>query len=151
MMASIYQFNVSRDGLWLKSKMPYNLSEQTCGFVAIDSNGKQIGAVVYDNFMHSTAQVSLVLDSVSAIKCGLLECASEWYWSDANKNSLLALVADVNERSLRLVKRVGFREIHRIKNGHAYGVDTLIFECKHRDFNLKSRKMRRLKDGLESN
>jgi hypothetical protein len=135
----IRQFNVTNDLHWCKRKVPFIQTEDLCGFVA-ERNGKILGAVLLDNFLYSSCQATLIIDSPAAIKVGLLECATHFIFEVAKKHFIYVLVATTNTRSMRLCKRMGFKEKMRIPNGQRAGVDMVVLELKACDLNLKSRK-----------
>lgn len=141
-MKGIYQFNFAAHGHWFKSKVPYIRSEDACGFIALNRHFQPIGAVVFDNFLYSSAQCTLVIESPAAIRMGLLECAYDWLFNVAKKKQVYAVVAENNHLSLRLCKRVGFKKVMTIDEGYAEGIDLIVLVARSNKLNLKKRKKR---------
>lgn len=144
MTEGIYQLNLSHHIKYITNRVPYNRTEDACGMVAVDKNSRMVGAVIFDNFLHSSAQITLVISSPKAIKLGLLECAVDFLFTTCKKQYAFAFVAQANEKSLRLCKRVGFRYQMAIPKGYSEDCDLLLFRLDKDEVNLRTRKEQRV-------
>jgi RimJ/RimL family protein N-acetyltransferase len=137
----IRQFNPTTDGDWLKANMSIVLSEDLIGFVARDDK-KRLGAVLFNDFSFSSAQVHIVIISPKAIKIGLLEFAADYAYNVLNKEYLIAYIAENNTACLNLVSRLGFSLKTTIRDGWEKGVDILMLEAPTEiiDLTLKDRR-----------
>lgn len=139
-MKGIFQLDFTRHARWLRSRVPYIRTEDTCGFVAYNSKSQIVGAVIFDNFLHSCAQITLVIDSPQAIKLGLLDFAADFIFNVVKKKFVYAMVAGKNIKSLRLCDRVGFEFQMLIPDGYAEGVSMYVFRLEKNKLNLSRRK-----------
>lgn len=145
-MKGIFQFNWHNHGQWLVDSIPYIRTSDACGFVALDK-GQPIGAVIFDNFLYSCAQCTLVINSPTAIRLGLLDCAANFLFNTMGKKRVYALVAEDNTLSLRLCKRVGFEKHYAIPEGAGPGKDLIVL-CAERDqLSFRTRKHMRAENG----
>ena len=149
MIEGIYQFNWTNDGEWLKSKISYIRTEDTCGFVAVDKNQRRVGAVIFDNFLHSSAQCSLIIDSPKAIKLGLLECGFDFLFNTCKRKYLFAMVAANNTRSIRLTERVGFRPCLIIPEGYNATTDMIVYRVSRESLSFKPKAKRGMYELVE--
>ena len=139
-MKGIFQLDFSRHAKWLRSRVSYIRTEDTCGFVAYNSKSQIVGAVIFDNFLHSSAQITLIIDSPQAIKLGLLDFAADFIFNVIKKKYVYAIVAGKNIKSLRLCERVGFEFQMLIPDGYADGVSMYVFRLDKEKLNLSHRK-----------
>lgn len=142
-MGGLIPFQFPRDGVWLKSRVSYIRTEDACGVVAMNEQGKQIGAAIFDNWLHSSVQITLVIESMRAVKWGLIDFAADFVFRIHGKKHCYAWVAAHNEPSLRLCKRVGFKHVFTVPDGYADGIDLLGLDLTADALNLKSRKVRK--------
>jgi RimJ/RimL family protein N-acetyltransferase len=124
---TFHQYNHGRDGKCLHSKMPYLLVEDTCGIVAF-KDGKQIGAVIFDNFLNNSVQGSIWMESPMLIRHGLLDVAFDFAFNKAKKDYIYCLVSEKNIRSLRLCKKLGGKEKMRIPQGYNDNEDFIVMQ-----------------------
>lgn len=142
MRNGIFQFDFTRHGRYLRSKVPYIRTEDACGFIAYNTKSEIVGAVIFDNFLFSSVQVTLIIDSPQAIKIGLLDFAADFAFNVMNKKYAYAMVSEKNTRSLRLCKRVGFVEQLRIPEGCAQDKDMIVLRLDADKLNMRPRKER---------
>lgn len=122
-----------RDWPWITQRVPLKRVSDTCGIMAVnDDTGDPVGAIVFDNFLNKSCQVTIALDTPLPLKYGFLEQAFKLIFIDLNLTHMYAMIAANNSRSLRLTKKLGFAEKMRIPNGYLNGVDYVVKEL-HRD------------------
>jgi RimJ/RimL family protein N-acetyltransferase len=113
------------DFAWLYVKTGHLLSGTARAIEAIDDNGRILGMVGYDDWTPSTVRMHVALESSMAARV-LLEPAFFYPFVEVGVSIVLAVIVSTNRRCLRLAKRVGFREMHRIVGGWDEGAD-LVF------------------------
>lgn len=122
--------------------------EDTCGLMAIDSaTGATKGALIFDNFLNKSCQVTIILESSLVLKHGFLEAGFQRIFCDMCLTHMYCLIADNNVKSLRLNERLGFIEKFRIPNGYAEGVDFVVTEL-DRENSAIYKKMTGVNNGL---
>lgn len=114
------------DYAWLADRVSCALTSDFRAIKAVDASGRIHGMVGYCLWSPNAVWVHLALDTPSALRA-LLEPAFAYPWSHG-RNILLATVCGANGRSLRLCRRLGFTEAHRIKDGIAPGEDIVLLE-----------------------
>lgn len=128
-MIEIHDFYGPTDWGWVTGRVPMKRVEDTCGFMATDTvSGETKGAIILDNFLNSSCQATIILESPMALKYGLLDIALEHVFCDMGLTHVYCLIADTNKPSLRLSAKVGFIEKFRIPNGYSNGVDFIVTE-----------------------
>lgn len=142
MKISVRYFNGPSDWEWVRSKVRLLRVEDTCGLIAEDETGKKMGAAIFDNFLHNSAQVTLVLESPMLIRHGFLDAAYEFLFEDCGKNFCYALVAENNSASRRLTEHVGYVEKMRIPEGFRAGVDYVVYELSRYAFYNRKNKVK---------
>lgn len=121
-------FNGAPDWQWIRARVSLLRVEDTRGIMAEDSTGKLCGAAIFDNFIYSSAQVALVLETPILIRAGFLDLAYSFLFEQCGRRYCYAMVAENNTRSRRLSERVGFEEKMRIPSGYLEGVDLIVYE-----------------------
>lgn len=112
---------------WLCRRVGY---APTLGFRAIevvDSDGKVRGMVGYDLFTPNSVWTHIALESVAAGR-GLLQAGFAYPFVQLGLKMMIASVASSNEKSKRLVEHLGFREVHRFKDGMKDGEDLILYQ-----------------------
>lgn len=120
------------DREWLESRARCVLSSDWRGVKAVDASGRTRGLVAYDCWTPNSVQCHMAVDTPIAWR-SLLGPASSYPFDEAGRGLLLAIIQGGNPESLRMTRRLGFTEAHRIRDGHAVGVDTHIFEMRRED------------------
>ena len=127
----IRYFNFDRDWAWIKRRIRMLRVEDTCGFVA-EKDGVQQGAIIFDSFLHNSAQGSIVIESPMVFRHKLIETALHWLYFAVGKEYLYVMIASNNKKALAFANRFGLVDKTVLKNAYAPGVDYLVKEL-HRD------------------
>lgn len=126
-------FNGPSDWGWVQQFIPLNRCDDTCGLMAIDEEKNEtVGAMIFDNFLHNSCHLHIVLDSSTPIKYGFLEECADMVFEGFGREYVYAYVSGDNYKSLRLCKRMGFTEKTRFKGAYTRGIDYVLLEL-HRD------------------
>ena len=91
----------------------------------VDGAGQILGMVLYTNWSSSSVQMHVALDSKAAAR-RLLKAAFSYPFEECGRQVVVALVAENNKRALTLDRHLGFKEMGRIKDGWAPGVDFIL-------------------------
>ncbi len=116
---------------WIQRHTSPALCKDTTGLVAM--RGDQIvGAVVFGGFSPNSCSVHIAIEDPRVVK-RLLQMSGEFVFLHAKRQVVLGMTPADNERALRLNSGVGFKEVHRIKDGYKKGVDFVLQELRQED------------------
>ena len=114
----------------------------TTGFKAIkvvDDAGKIHGMVGYGNWTANAVVLTIALDNPAALR-EILKWGFRYPFEQCGRGIALAVVRGNNQRSLSLCRKVGFREVYRVKDGIAIGEDMVMFQMRREDCRYIARK-----------
>lgn len=83
--------------------------------------------VAYASWTPNSVQMHVAIDTPIAGR-HLLVPAFEYPFTQGGCGLVTGLIAANNARSIKLAKRLGFRQAHRIKDGWSVGVDLILHE-----------------------
>lgn len=98
----------------------------------VEAGGEILAMVVFDWWTHNSAEGHVCIEEPSAI-LPLLRKALRYFFLETGRSVLLGRVRATNTRALALDKGLGFREVHRIKDGYAVGEDMVLLEMRRED------------------
>lgn len=114
---------------WLCERVGCSPTPAFQAIEVIDRNGKILGMSGYDFWTPNSVQMSVALGSHIAGRA-LLRLAFEYPFVQQNRGLVIAYVSAKNSEALRLDASLGFRETHRIVDGHSMGVDLVLLEMR---------------------
>lgn len=114
--------------LWAANRIG-PLSRNATGISAIRADGSLAGVVAYDAWTPASCQMHVVVDCVAACRA-LLRPAFAYPFSEAGLRIARAVIPSHRWKAVRLAKRLGFVESHRIKDGWDVGSDLVHFELR---------------------
>ena len=127
------EFDGWTDWNWVRNKVSIKRVEDTRGIVAVNAEtGKLLGACLFDNFLHNSAQAALVIENSMIIKHGFLDCMYQYLFDFCKKTYCYVLIAETNYKSIRICKRLGFVEQWRMPEAYSQGVDFILMQL-HKD------------------
>ena len=116
---------------WLVERVHYAPTAMLKAIEAIDQGGQIVGMFGFDNWMPNSCEMHLAIEKPLAIR--LLAPPSFWYAFEVmDREYILALAPASRSRVMEWGARIGFKEMHRLKDGCAKG-DDLIYAVLHRD------------------
>lgn len=122
-------FHGPSDWGWVIKHNPILRTDNTNGIMAIDSDKNEtIGAVIFDNWTPNTVQAHIIATTSMLFKHGFLEEAFDYAFNISGRKYMLGIIPSDNEKSVKLVKSIGFKEAYRLKDGWADGIDIIVFE-----------------------
>ena len=113
---------------WVKRHAAPVLCEDTKGIVAV-RNGVLVAAVVFDSWSHNSCLSHIVIRDPKVTR-RLIREGFKYVFVTCNRNVMLGLTPGDNEQALKFNKAIGFRVVHRIKDGHRPGVDYVLQEIR---------------------
>ena len=114
-----------RDWGWIRERLPLKQVEDTKGIVA-ERDGELVAAVVFDNWTFSSVSVHQVVTTPMVLRHGFFEEVAKYVYDTCEKYQMIGLVPGDKPDIKAFDEKIGFREVARIPNGHAMGVDTII-------------------------
>lgn len=100
----------------------------------VDPSNLQLRAVVgYNAFVGKSAQMHFATDDPAAITRRFVQAAFEFPFQQCGLDYLLAPVNSTNEKILRFTAKIGFKEIHRMPQGHLDGGDIVLLQMRRQE------------------
>jgi RimJ/RimL family protein N-acetyltransferase len=99
---------------------------------AVDREGNIAGMVGYDGWTDNSVSMHIALDNPAALR-HILRPAFGIPFVEFGKGVVFGTVLSTNEKALKLDKHVGFREVARLKDAWAKGVDAVVLEMRRED------------------
>jgi len=122
------------DVLTVRSQMPYAMTEATRGIVAYDADTSETLAVfVAEDWTQTACSVHQVILKSMVLRHGWFEEIADYMFTRAERKKLFAVVPDVHEKALRLNEKLGFRQVARLEDAVAEGIDYIVLELKRED------------------
>lgn len=87
-------------------------------------------AIAYNNFNGRTCAIHIVIQDKTVFNRQIIREAFEYPFIQCGLTAIITSVDSKNVDSLELARRVGFREVHTVKDGGVDG-DMIIFEMRH--------------------
>lgn len=113
---------------WIAERAHLVIGDTFSAIEAVDKKGLIAGMVGYDGWTPNSCCLHIALDRPIALRALVCEgFATVWR---TGRTVALASVLGTNERSLNLVRHLGFREKTRIHDGWMKGVDLVLFEMR---------------------
>ena len=129
---------------WLTSRAQTVAGPEMKAIIAFDpQTGKVGGMAGFDGWTNNSVVMSVALDSPIALR-RIVHAAFEYAFLQAKKGVALATVKGSNTRSLALCRKVGFREVYRVRDGIEVGEDLVIFEMRREECRWIPEQMRKV-------
>lgn len=112
--------------LWLQLKAGVIACQDSQGIVALDDTGAIAAICVADSFTTDACQVHFAIDRPLVIKYGFLHEIARHLFITCNRKRIFGLVPSDNAKALKLDTHIGFREVARVPDGYAEGVDYVV-------------------------
>ena len=118
---------------WIASRAGLSLHAGFMALEAMDDAGRIVGMVGFDGWTPSSVALHVALDTPSALRHLIYPVFGLVFDPEpegCGKRRINLTVLSTNTRSLALVKHLGFKETHRVKDGWDLGVDIVVFEMR---------------------
>lgn len=117
---------------WLANRTDAAFTPGARAIKAVDATGRIRGMVAYDGWTVSACQAHMAVDSPIVWR-SLVRPAFSYPFEEAGKSLILGIVPGDNAKSLAMVEALGFREVHRVKDGWAPGVPLVVHEMRREE------------------
>lgn len=87
-------------------------------------------ALAYNNFNGRSCAIHIVVQDKAALTREVVREAFHYPFVLCGLNAVVTSIDSVNDESLELARRVGFREVHRVRGGGVEG-DLVVMEMLH--------------------
>lgn len=125
--------NIPLDWPWIESVLPLHRVDDTSGIVAVDlDTAANVGACIMDNWSANSVQAHIIVTNPLLLRHGFLELITGLVYEDMGCKYIYGQVPSNNTKALKLNTHMGFKEVARLKEAYADGVDYVIMEM-HRD------------------
>lgn len=111
---------------WIRARARPVRCEDSQGIVAYDDTQKIAACCVMDSFNTDSCNVHFAIDRPMVIKYGFLHEIARHVFITCNRQRMFGMVPANNEKALRLDQHIGFREVARVPDGYATGVDYVV-------------------------
>lgn len=131
---------------WIAERAGLSLHPAFMAIEAVDEHGNTAGAVGFDGWWAGACALHVAVDNPIALR-RLVTAGFGAAFDDPprgfGKRAVTATVLSTNERSLRLVRKLGFRHVHTGKGYAGSGVDVEFFEMRRDECRFIPRALRR--------
>ena len=112
------------------------------GITAISDTGKVLAVCMMDSWTEGSVQLHIAIDNPIALKnYTFISEVFNYIFNTGDRLTALGFVSSENEKALKFDKRLGFKEIARIRDGNKKGIDTVILELRREDCRWINRKV----------
>ncbi len=127
-----YGFHNKQQWDEFNSHLPVLWVQDTTGIFAYDKadEHKLIGAMIFDNWTRTSVQCHLLLLNPLLLRHGFFEACFGYAFGKRGKNIMYAMVPGDNEKSLKIISKLGGTEKCRFENAFKENVDYVIMELK---------------------
>ena len=117
---------------WLVERAGCDVTPGFKAIKAVDDAGRIHGMIGYGAWTANSCLMHIALDNPASLR-SLLKWCFRYVFEQTGRGVAFATVRGTNARSLRLCKRVGFREVYRLRDAVAVGEDMVLFEMRRED------------------
>lgn len=114
---------------WLAERSGCAITPSFRAIKAVDSGGAIKGMVGYDDWTENACQAHMAADTPIAWR-SMTRPAFAYPFEELGLGIILAVIPSSNARSLATALRFGFRQLMRLKDGRAVGVDLVFLEMR---------------------
>lgn len=123
---------------WVTSRVPLLMVSDMTSILAYDKvSGERLACCVMDTWTPTSCQIHFTIENPMVLRHGFFQEISKFVFDVAGRIIMYGLVPSDNAKALKLDKKIGFKEITRLKDAYAKGVDYILLELRkeHCNFN----------------
>lgn len=120
------QMTTGQEWEWFQSRTKTILCADMKGMVAYNEDRTLVAACVADSFGPDNCNVHMAIDNPMVLRNGFLSLIADWLFIQNNRKRIFGLVPSNNDKALKLNQHIGWREVNRIEDGVAEGIDYII-------------------------
>jgi hypothetical protein len=79
--------------------------------------------LLFDSWTHTSVVCHFAIPNPMAIRRGLFDVGYDYVFNTAGRRIMLGITPTDRPKALKLLRHMGWEELHRIKDGFADGVD----------------------------
>lgn len=113
-------------------KMELRVCSDMHGIVAEDDVGNVMGLVMLENWTETSVFGHINIEN-RLCTIPLVQATMQYVFKECGMQYLLGIVPANNGAAVRFEKRIGFKEIYRLKDGISKGVDALFMKMESAD------------------
>ena len=121
-----------RDWEWIKLRASPVLCEDTDGIVA-ERDGELVAAAVFDSFSENSCLSHIVIEDPFVLRHHFLNFAFQLAFTAKGVGVVTGLTPADNKEALRFNRKIGMREVYRIRDGYKKGVDFVLQEMREEE------------------
>lgn len=119
---------------WISEKLELIKDGGIRGISVLSDKGELYGVCAMDQWSGASVQLHIVIDNPLCLKGHMfLREVFNYIFNTAGRMVAMGFVASDNEKALRFDKKIGFKEIARVKDGIRAGTDTVILALHRND------------------
>jgi len=131
MKVEFHNMVVGRDWGWICENLPLSLSEDLRGIIAVDVDKQErIAAVILYGWTENSVMAHVIIKNPMVLRHGLIKEFKRYVFDVCKRSIVIGTVPSDNHKALRFDTHLGFKEIHRIKDGYEIGNDIVIMEMR---------------------
>ena len=116
-------------GHWVAKRVDYGFLETRANALGLKRNNELIAGVIYENWNHQSIWCHFAIES--QLTPAYLAAIFDYPYNICQVGKIICPVGSDNEQSIKVVKKMGFTEEGRIKEGRPHG--DIVFYTLRRD------------------
>ena len=100
------------------------------GIVVLDHNMLPCAGVMFDAWCPNSGQVHIAITNPLAIRAGFVNEGFRYFFEECDKEVMIGVTPANATKALKFNKKVGLREVYRVKDGFTQGIDLIIQEIR---------------------
>ncbi len=134
MKVAFKRISCEEEWKWFCERNPLSLVPDMTSILAYDPDTKKnLACCVMDTWTAGSCQVHFAIDNPFVIRHGFFEEVSKFVFDTSGRLAMYGLVPSDNKKALSVDKKIGFREITRLKDAFKHGVDYVLLELRRED------------------
>jgi RimJ/RimL family protein N-acetyltransferase len=135
-MIGVRPINIETDWSSIKKEIGIPLVEDLSGLFFFDKEtGKRWGVVVLHTWQGKSVQAHVIVWDRAVLKEGGVEILNDYVFNQCGVDYMYSTVLSTNEKALKFDKRMGAKEMGRMPNAYAEGVDIVMMSLSKADCN----------------
>ena len=119
---------------WILGKVNCHRVEGGKGISAVSDTGKLLCCCLMDSWTEGSVQVHIAIDSPIGLRnYTFIREVFNYIFVTHGRRTALGFVSSDNKKAMVFDKRLGFKELARIKDGARHGIDTVILELRREE------------------
>ena len=118
--------DMPREWDYLKEKAHVIACEDSQGLVATDEMGRIHAVAAFDSFTVDACSVHFAISNPLVIRRGFLGEIARHLFIECGRSRIFGLVPSNNSRALKFDKHIGMREVARVPDAVAEGIDYIV-------------------------